>query len=140
VQVTGQAWLDREWSSQPLEERQEGWDWVSLHFEDGAKLMAVQVRQGEGAAFSFGTWIGADGRAEPFGDGVLRMAPVETAKVAGRTLPVAWRVELPGRGLDVTLSALNPGAWMDTLFPYWEGPVLVSGSHPGRGYLEMTGY
>jgi len=24
--------------------------------------------------------------------------------------------------------------------PYWEGPVHVSGSHAGRGYLEMTGY
>ena len=68
------------------------------------------------------------------------MTPVETADVEGRRLPVAWRVELPGRGLDVTLSALNRGAWMDTLFPYWEGPVRVSGSHPGRGYLEMTGY
>ena len=140
VEVTGQGWLDREWSSQPLEETQEGWDWVSLHLEDGAKLMAAQVRQSDGSTFSSGTWIGADGRAEPFGDGVLSMTPVETAEVAGRDLPVGWRVELPGRGLDVTLSALNPQAWMDTLFPYWEGPVRVSGSHPGRGYLEMTGY
>jgi predicted secreted hydrolase len=24
--------------------------------------------------------------------------------------------------------------------PYWEGPVGISGSHNGRGYLEMTGY
>ncbi|MEL7117023.1 MAG: lipocalin family protein, partial [Pseudomonadota bacterium] len=23
---------------------------------------------------------------------------------------------------------------------YWEGPVTATGSHPGRGYLEMTGY
>jgi predicted secreted hydrolase len=24
--------------------------------------------------------------------------------------------------------------------PYWEGPILIDGSHTGRGYLEMTGY
>ncbi|MEO0830197.1 MAG: lipocalin family protein, partial [Pseudomonadota bacterium] len=24
--------------------------------------------------------------------------------------------------------------------PYWEGPVKISGSHSGSGYLEMTGY
>jgi len=26
------------------------------------------------------------------------------------------------------------------MFPYWEGPVFATGSHEGRGYLEMTGY
>jgi predicted secreted hydrolase len=29
---------------------------------------------------------------------------------------------------------------MGTQFSYWEGPVEVSGSHSGQGYLEMTGY
>jgi predicted secreted hydrolase len=29
---------------------------------------------------------------------------------------------------------------MDTAFPYWEGPVTITGSHRGRGYLEMTGH
>ena len=37
--VTGQAWLDREWSSQPLAAGQTGWDWFSLHLEDGNKLL-----------------------------------------------------------------------------------------------------
>ena len=30
LQVTGSAWLDREWSSQPLADNQTGWDWFSL--------------------------------------------------------------------------------------------------------------
>ena len=29
---------------------------------------------------------------------------------------------------------------MGTSFPYWEGPISISGTHSGRGYLEMTGY
>jgi len=40
----------------------------------------------------------------------------------------------------VEVGALNPQAWMDMSIPYWEGPVRVSGSHTGMGYLEMTGY
>ena len=35
VEVTGNAWLDREWSSQPLADNQTGWDWLSLSFDDG---------------------------------------------------------------------------------------------------------
>ncbi|MBN9582606.1 MAG: hypothetical protein J0G37_14030, partial [Afipia sp.] len=30
--------------------------------------------------------------------------------------------------------------WMGTRVAYWEGPVAISGSHGGVGYLEMTGY
>ncbi|MDP5360052.1 MAG: lipocalin family protein, partial [Paracoccaceae bacterium] len=42
--------------------------------------------------------------------------------------------------LDVTVAAINDNAWMTTSVPYWEGPVTVTGSHAGIGYLEMTGY
>ncbi len=35
VEVAGKAWLDREWSSQPLAEDQTGWDWFSLHLDTG---------------------------------------------------------------------------------------------------------
>ena len=45
-----------------------------------------------------------------------------------------------GKDLDITVEAVQPDAWMDTLFPYWEGPIRITGSHGGRGYLEMTGY
>lgn len=139
VAVTGQAWLDREWSSQPLAADQTGWDWFSLSFEGGEKLMGFVLRDG-GAGFTSGTWIGADGTATPLTPGELQAEPLDRAKVAGREVPVAWRLRLPGRGLDVTLDALNRDAWMATSIPYWEGPVRISGSHAGRGYLEMTGY
>ena len=44
------------------------------------------------------------------------------------------------KGIDVRVEAVNPRAWMTTSVPYWEGPVRITGSHGGRGYLEMTGY
>ena len=139
VAVTGQGWLDREWSSQPLAADQTGWDWFSLSFDDGAKLMGFVLRDG-GAGFTSGTWIDADGTPHPLPPGALRAEPLEHATVADREVPVVWRLTLPERKLDVTLRALNAGAWMATSVPYWEGPVRFDGSHAGRGYLEMTGY
>lgn len=140
VPVTGQAWMDREWSSQPLADTQKGWDWISLHLDDGSKLMAFQLQQTDGGAFSSGSWIAPDGTVSPFSDGAIEMTPLDWSDVAGRRVPTRWRVVLPQRGVDIELAALNPDSWMDTLFPYWEGPVRFSGSHSGRGYLEMTGY
>ena len=90
--------------------------------------------------FTAATWIEPDGATEAFPDGALRMTPLAETMVAGREVPTEWRVELPDRGLDVTIEALNPGSWMDVSVSYWEGPVSVRGSHAGRGYLEMTGY
>ena len=140
VPVRGTAWLDREWSSQPLAENQQGWDWFSLSFDSGDKMMAFALRQADGGVYTSGTWIGADGAAVPFGDGVLLATPSETSFVAGRDIPTSWRLVLADRGLDVTVAALNPRAWMGVSIPYWEGPVRVTGTPPGRGYLEMTGY
>lgn len=138
VQVTGSAWLDREWSSQPLASDQTGWDWFSLSFDTGDKLMGFVLR---GATdYTAATWISAKGEATPFPDGAFAATPLSRHAVAGRQVPVEWQVRLPDRGVDVTVRALNPEAWMATSVPYWEGPVTVSGSHGGVGYLEMTGY
>jgi predicted secreted hydrolase len=139
VAVKGRAWLDREWSSQPLAADQTGWDWFSLMFDDGARLMGFVLRD-SGDGFASGTWIAADGTATPLDPGALRAEPLKTATVAGRDIPVEWRLTLPDHALDVTLTALNPNAWMATSVPYWEGPIRIAGSHKGRGYLEMTGY
>jgi predicted secreted hydrolase len=139
IAVTGQAWLDREWSSQPLAADQTGWDWFSLSFDDGDKLMAFRLRGGRGD-FTAATWIAPDGTTTSLPDGAVRVRPLNTARVADRDVPIQWQVTLPDRDLDVEVSAMTPDSWMATMFEYWEGPVTVTGSHSGRGYLEMTGY
>ncbi|MFY0635871.1 MAG: iron ABC transporter permease [Vannielia sp.] len=135
IPVTGNAWLDREWSSQPLAENQAGWDWISLTFTTGARLMGFALRATDATTFTSATWIAPDGTPTPYGDGALRLTPLE-----GSAPPTRWRVELPAQSLDVEIDALRDDAWMEVSFPYWEGPVAITGSHQGRGYLEMTGY
>jgi predicted secreted hydrolase len=140
IDVTGSAWMDREWSSQPLAADQKGWDWFSLHLPKGEKLMLFQLRSADGSAFRAGTWIGADGTVATLSPDDISLKPLERASVAGRSLPVAWKVEVKSRGLSIETTALNKESWMGTAFPYWEGPVRYAGTHAGVGYLEMTGY
>ena len=140
VAVTGNAWLDREWSFQPLADDQTGWDWFSLQFQDGARLMGFGLRSRNGGHFTSATWIQPDGTPIPYGNGALVLTPLEQTEVAGRTVPTVWRVQLAAKGLDITTQPLNSNSWMNTSFPYWEGPIRFEGSHAGRGYLEMTGY
>ncbi len=140
VEVTGKAWLDREWSSQPLTGTQTGWDWVSLHFDSGEKLMGYRLRDAGGSAFTVGTWITADRETVPLAPGQLSMTATAWSEVAGRKMPTSWDITLPEYSLSIGAKAIYPDSWMGTLVSYWEGPVDVTGSHPGIGYLEMSGY
>src|ERR1700719_3868487 len=47
VAVSGLAWMDREWSSQPLASDQTGWDWLSLHFDTSEKLILYWLPQND---------------------------------------------------------------------------------------------
>jgi predicted secreted hydrolase len=139
VAVMGQAWFDHEWSSQPLAKDQTGWDWFSFHFDDGAKLMGFRLRDA-GDGFTSATWINADGTPEPQPPGALQVTPLAWQVVKGHRVPVQWKVALPSKGIEVTTQPVNAEAWMSTQVAYWEGPVLITGTQRGRGYVEMTGY
>jgi predicted secreted hydrolase len=140
VDVSGQAWMDREWSSQPLASDQTGWDWLSLHLNSGDKLMLYRLRQTDGDNYAFGNWISHDGKTEPIASADITMTPVASTEVEGRKLPTAWHIGIATRGLAIETVPLNAKSWMGTSFPYWEGPISFAGSHTGVGYLELTGY
>jgi predicted secreted hydrolase len=140
IDVTGMAWLDREWSSQPLAADQSGWDWLSLHFNAGDKLMLYRMRQTDGQHYGSGKWIAPDGTAEQLASADIAMTPLAFTEIERRKIPTTWRIEVPSKALKIECTPLNPRSWMGTIFPYWEGPIRFAGSHTGVGYLEMTGY
>jgi predicted secreted hydrolase len=140
VDVTGQAWMDREWSSQPLSPDQTGWDWLSLHFSEGQKLMLFRLRRTNGNAFMSGKWFSPDGDARQIASSGITMTPKVLTDVAGRSVPTDWDIAIPSLSLTISCAPVNAKCWMGTRFPYWEGPIGFSGSHHGVGYLEMTGY
>ncbi len=151
IPVEGDAWLDREWSSQFLQQEQSGWDWFSLHLESGEKLMLFQLRQKPGlqtgrqgaANYLQGNLMAPDGSTTPLDPARIQLVPVQTTRVAGRDLPLHWRVSLPQVDRHFEIQATIEDQWMAVDFPYWEGSVTINGSGPGnrgKGYMELTGY
>jgi predicted secreted hydrolase len=140
AEVTGKAWMDREWSSQPLASDQTGWDWFSLHLNEGEKLMLFRLRQADGQNYRSGNWNSRDGKAEQIASADIEMTPKTLTEIEGRKIPVAWHIAIPRLALSIETVPLNAKSWMGTSFPYWEGPISFRGSHSGLGYLEMTGY
>jgi len=140
VDVAGQAWMDREWSSQPLASDQTGWDWLSLHFSAGEKLMLFRLRGKSGRHFTSGKWFSPDGNSRQFAPSDIAMTPKILTDIAGRSIPTSWDIAIPSLGMTISCAPVNPKCWMGTRFAYWEGPIRFSGSHNGVGYLEMTGY
>ncbi|GAA5214995.1 lipocalin-like domain-containing protein [Corallincola platygyrae] len=149
ISVSGLAWLDREWSSQYLSDEQTGWDWMSLHLDDGRGLMAFRLRQKDGNHYIYGSLITPEGEVTTLDRNTLEFEPIEYAKVSApdgdgrervRPVPVGWQVGLPTESLSWQVHALHADQQMNTLFPYWEGAVLCAEPAQCRGYLELTGY
>ena len=101
VEVTGLAWMDREWSSQPLAPDQTGWDWFSLHLNSGEKLMLYRLRQKDGRNNLFGNLIEPDGRSVEIASADNSMTPTVLTDIEGRKIPTGWRVAIPARGLAI---------------------------------------
>ena len=138
IHVTGRAWMDREWSSQTMAPDQKGWDWFSLHLASGDHVMLFRQRGAHD--YRSGNWIAPDGGVTQLAGDDIVVEPLAQTIIDERNLPTRWRVQVKSRSLDIETAPLNPKSWMGTSFPYWEGPITLSGSTTGAGYLEMTGY
>ncbi len=146
--LTGKGWLDREWSSQALAGNQQGWDWFSLHLDDGYKLMVYQLRHADGDHWLSGNWINPHGANELLeGDAIslssTRRSTISTGDNETRELPMEWKLALVEQKRSWRIRPLYDEQWMDTRIPYWEGVVLVEdeqGTPSGVGYMELTGY
>jgi predicted secreted hydrolase len=149
VQVKGDSWMDREWSTSALGPELVGWDWFALQLSDGSDLMVYQLRRKDGTSdeFSAGKWVSARGDDTVFlPRDDLKLEPKGTWKSPrGGEYPAAWRVQVPRLSLDVTVTPRLEAQELPVLVRYWEGAVSVEGTREGqpvrgRGYLEMTGY
>lgn len=145
--VSGESWMDREWSTSALGVDQVGWDWVSLQLSDGRELMLYRLRRRDGSAdpSSSGTLIEADGSTRRLSADEFRIEALGRWKSprSGSTFPSGWRLRLPALDLDLTVRPLLADQELRLSFHYWEGAVEVAGARPplaGRGFVELTGY
>ena len=148
IYMSGQGWLDREWSSQALAANQQGWDWFSLHLDDGYKLMVYRLRHEDGKHWLSGNWIDPYGDSRTLDRDAIQLCLLDTREVKtgddqSTELPLEWQLALVEQNRSWRIKPLYDQQWMDTQIPYWEGVVLVedeNGAHSGIGYMELTGY
>lgn len=147
--VTGQSWMDREWSTNALGPGVVGWDWFSLQLSDGAELMYYQLRRRDGSVepLSAGTLIPAQGASLhlPREDVRVEVLDTWTSPRSGVRYPSRWRLSVPSRNLSLELTPELADQELRVSLRYWEGAVRLSGTHEGQpvqgqGYVELTGY
>ena len=146
-QVTGEAWLDHEWASEYLDPNAVGWDWIGINLEDGAALMAFEIRDRNGRPYwAAGTLRDASGQVQRFAPREIEFTPLRRWRSprSGVLYPVAQRVRFGSRELELAplLEDQEFDARASAGALYWEGAVTASerGQTRGHGYLELTGY
>lgn len=150
--VTGEAWLDREFSTSALDPGIRGWDWFSIQLPNQQELMLYELRREDGSrgTHSHAAWIQADGTKQEWNPAGFQVEVLATWKNAdGVEYPAKWRIsgaEVPGELIIEPLVA-DQELKLHSLgdLSYWEGACRVTGTWQGkpisgRAYAELTGY
>jgi len=147
--VSGEAWMDREWSTSALGPALAGWDWFALQLDDGRELMFYLLRRRDGTIdpFSAGTLVAADGTTRALERGDVRVETLAhwTSPRSGVRYPARWRLIVPSVALQLAIAPQLPDQELIVGTRYWEGAVAVTGTAgdrpvAGQGYIELVGY
>ncbi len=152
-EVAGLTWMDHEYGTYPASTSRAGWDWFGLRLDDGRDLMLYRLRRTRGGTEPASSGTLVDRRGAPRHLRLAEWTLAETARWrspgTGGDYPAAWRLRVPGAGLDLTVRPTVADQELVTSgttgVAYWEGSVLVAGTAHGRpvrgdGYVELTGY
>jgi len=147
--VSGNSWMDHEFSTTVLGENAVGWDWFSIQLSDQREVMFFQIRQKDGSIepLSGGTLVEPDGSARALTREQVNIQVLDkwTSPTSGGKYPARWSVAIPSAGVQLTLKPCVADQEMRVSIVYWEGAVEMTGTSnsapvKGNGYVEMTGY
>ena len=152
--VTGEAWMDHEFSTSQVGAGQVGWDWLSIQFFDHREIMAYRMRRTDGATDPFSTlaWVDTKGTIGHVGPDRFQWTTLAKwhSPKSGADYPTSVRLTAfnPATGKQETFT-IEPVVANQELagqaggISYWEGACRVrdeAGKEIGRAYLELTGY
>ena len=146
--VSGNSWMDREWSTRALSEDQKGWDWFALQLEDSTEIMYYQMRKNDGSpdTFSKGVIVNKTGETDHVKKEDVELTVTDYWKSpSGEKYPAGWKLKIPSRNIDLNIKPAVSDQLLNVTIKYWEGSVKIDGTKnnskiTGRGYAELTGY
>ncbi|MFN8522085.1 MAG: lipocalin family protein [Chloroflexota bacterium] len=148
--VSGVAWFDRQWGNFLV--LGGGWDWFSMHLDDGSELMLNLIRDDtHQVRMAYGTVVERDGTYAHLDAEAFEVSPRGqwVSPHSGAAYPGGWEARVPSRGLSLTIEPLLKDQELrtgqTTGNTYWEGACRVVGNRAGwqvtgRAYVELTGY
>jgi predicted secreted hydrolase len=153
TEVSGTAWMDHEFFTEPPDSNLAGWDWFAIQLGNNEELMLYRLRDKSGQfnPYSSGAYIDSQGQTHFLRAGDFSLTPGETwqSPHSQATYPIAWQIRVPSLQLDLAerteLNDQELWSRQGGSPSYWEGAVTYKGTLRGRpingvGYLELTGY
>jgi predicted secreted hydrolase len=140
IKVSGDAWFDHEWTSQVLPTDTSGWDWFALHLNNGSKLMLARVRHTITHDHWIGTYIDEEGLSHTLAPNDISANVARYEEVEERELPLAWHIQVEKFDIRVETQPMKINQWVPGLVAYYEGAIKFTGTHSGKGFMELTGY
>lgn len=140
---TGLAWQDHQWGSPGVLAMP--WDWIGLQLDDGSELMLYQLRSPNGST-ALGTLVDRHGAVRVLETDQYQLESTGkwVSLRSGIAYPQGWHIRIPASRMDLRvvprIADCEFDARQTTMRFYWEGSVLVSGTHQGSGFVELTGY
>src|SRR5690606_27525999 len=144
IDVDGLFSLEHAWGELPLPGGPVGNDRFSLHLDDGSELILLRTHRrragGERTASTTGLLIDPEGAALPLADDDVTLEPIEhwTSPRSGTRYPIRWRLRVPGRNIEMTLTPPEPDYEGETWLPFWAGAVRIDGTAGGSGFVQLN--
>lgn len=140
IPVTGTAWFDHQYGD-ILKLVTAGWDWFALQLDDGREIMLFIVHKNGQQEVIGASLTDADCVTTEVPPEELKVTPLGSWKSphTNCTYPAGWDVNV--KGMSFQVKPLVDDQEIPNSTPiYWEGASSVTGSAPGRAYVELTGY
>jgi predicted secreted hydrolase len=139
--VTGVAWFDHQWGD--FRTTVFGWEWFAVQLDDGTDIMLYQLYDGDKRPMLVSGTVTRGGHTRVLSKtDVVAVAQGDwLSPVSGVQYPLEWLIEIPEDKIKINLTPVHRASEFDgrktTYNLYWEGAMRVSGSHQGKGFLEV---
>ena len=142
VPVSGSSWLDHQWGSFGTVRKALRWDWFSCRFADRSELMLyrfLDLSNRPLGRYDTGTFVDPDGTSHAVPRfRVDQLGPSVRPPGAPIAYPQRWRIRVPSRSLDLSISPLARHQYLANRFVagFWEGAARVDRGKSGICVVE----